>query len=155
MARRTEVQYVNFYTAGSAAYKYEPVNVPKKKSQLPKMRRAKKIRVFIDPVAVAGVCMALVLLVMMITGLGQWSAAKQQEAQLQSYVDRLEEEHAKLEAEYLSGYDRQEIYEIATAMGMIPAEQAQKVTVSVPAPVVEQKLSAWDNFCMFLTGLFA
>lgn len=155
MARRTEVQYVQFYTAGSAAYKFEPAAAPKKKAQLPKQRRAKKIRVFVDPMALIGACVAIVMLVMMFTGLSQWNEAKRQEAQLQAYVAQLQEENAQLRSEYLAGYDPQEIYEIATAMGMIPAEQANRIQVSVSAPVVEEEPSAWENFRMFLTGLFA
>lgn len=155
MARRTEVQYVQFYTAGSAAYKFEPVSVPKKKASLPKRRRVKKIRVFVDPIAVVGVCMALVMLVMMFVGLGQWNRARQQQVQMEAYVQQLQAENSRLQEQYLAGYDPQEIYEIATAMGMIPAEQAQRVQVTVSAPVEEEKPSAWDNFCMFLTGLFA
>lgn len=156
MARRTQVQYVQFYTAGSAAYKFEPAPMPKKKAALPKRRRAKKIRIFVDPIAIAGVCMALVMLVMMFAGLGRWSEARQQEAQLQAYVAQLEAENAQLQAEYKASYDPQEIYEIATAMGMIPAEQAQRVQVTVAAPAMEEEEpTAWENFYMFLTGLFA
>lgn len=155
MARRTEVQYVQFYTAGSAAYKFEPTRVPKKKATLPKQRRAKKIRIFVDPVAIVGACLAIVMLVMMIAGLGQWNEARQQEAQLEAYVQQLQAQNVQLRSEYLEGYDPQEIYEIATAMGMIPAEQAQRVQVSVSAPVAEEQPTAWENLCAFLTGLFA
>lgn len=155
MARRTEVQYVQFYTAGSAAYKFEPISQPKKKAALPKQRRMKKIRIYVDPVAIAGVCLALVMLVMMFAGLDQWQQARQQEAQLQAYVTQLQTENTQLQEKYHAGYDPQEIYEIATAMGMIPAQQAQRVQVTVSAPVVEEEPTAWDNFCMFLTGLFA
>lgn len=156
MARKTVVQYVSFYTAGSAAYKIEPVAVPKKKASLPKQRRAKKIRIFVDPVAVAGVCMAVVMLVMMLVGLGQWQTARRQEAQLAAYVAALEEQNADLQAQFEAGYDPQEIYDVATQMGMIPADQAQRVQVTVSAPAeVEEEPSAWENFCTFLTGLFA
>ena len=156
MARRTEVQYVSFYTAGSAAYKIEPVAVPKKKAALPKQRRAKKIRIYVDPVAVVGICVATVMLVMMLVGLGQWQNALRQEARLEAYVARLEEQNTNLQAEFEAGYDPQEIYDVATGMGMIPADQAQRVQVSVSVPAaVEEEPSAWENFCTFLIGLFA
>lgn len=155
MARRTEVQYVNFYTAGSAAYKLEPVTQPKKKASLPKPRRAKRIRVYVDPMAVLGVCVAMVLLVMMFVSLAHWNAAQGQEAQLQAYVTQLQAENAQLREEYLAAYDPQEVYEIATAMGMIPAEQAQRVRITVTEPAQQEEPTAWENFCMLLTGLFA
>ena len=156
MARRNEVQYVSFYTAGSAAMKIEPVSEPKKKANLPKQRRAKKIRIFVDPMALIGGCVAMVMLVMMLVGLGQLQAARQQEAQLQAYVERLEAENTKLDAKFQAGYDAQEIYDVAIGMGMIPAEQANRVQVSVNIPAeVEEEHSAWENFYTFLLGLFA
>lgn len=155
MARINEVQYVNFYTAGSAAYKFEPAPVPKKQATLPKPRRRKKIRIFVDPAAVLGVCAVLVLLVMMIAGLAQLGQVREQEAQMAAYVQSLQQENAQLQAQYEAGYDPEEIREIATAMGMVPAEQAPRIQVQVAAPIVEEEPTAWENFCMFLAGLFA
>lgn len=156
MARRNEVQYVSFYTAGSAAMKIEPVYEPKKKANLPKQRRAKKIRIFVDPMALIGGCVAVVMLAMMLSGLGQLYAARQQEAQLQAYVERLEAENTKLDQQYQAGFDPQEIYDVAIGMGMIPADQADRVQVSVNIPAeVEEEHSAWENFYTFLLGLFA
>ena len=156
MARKNEVQYVNFYTVGSAAYKYDPAPLPKKQeAKLPKPRRQKKIRVYVDPVAVLGVCVALVLLVMMISGVHSLSAARQQEAQMAAYVERLQAENAQLQETYERGYDLDEIYEIATAMGMVQAEQTQHIRVQVSVPEAETEPTAWENFWMFLTGLFA
>ena len=156
MARRNEVQYVSFYTAGSAALKFEPVTVPKKKASLPKQRRAKKIRIFVDPMALIGGCVAAVMLVMMLVGLGQLQAARQQEAQLQAYVQHLEAENTKLDAQFQAGYDPQEVYDVAIGMGMIPADQAEHIQVSVEIPAeAEEEPSAWENFYTFLLGLFA
>ena len=69
MARINEVRYVNFYTVGSAAYKVEPTQAQQtKKAQLPKPRKARKIRVYVDPMAVLGMTVAFVMLIMMISG---------------------------------------------------------------------------------------
>lgn len=156
MARRNEVQYVSFYTAGSAAMKIEPVSEPKKKANLPKQRRAKKIRIFVDPMALIGGCVAVVMLVMMLSGLGQLYAARQQEAQLQDYITRLAEQNIMLDAQFQAGYDANEIYDVAIGMGMIPADQAERVQVSVQIPAeVEEEHSAWENIYTFLVGLFA
>jgi hypothetical protein len=156
MARINQVQYVNFYTAGSAAFKYEPTPLHKKKqATLPKMRRKKRILIHVDPVAILGVCMAVVLLIMMASGFAQLGEARRQEAQMAAYVTQLQQENVQLRTEYEAGYDLDEIRQLATAMGMVPAEQAERVQVHVNVPVEEEEPTAWENFCMFLTGLFA
>lgn len=155
MARQPQVQYINYYTAGSAAYRYEEPIRRKAEVQLPKPRRKKRIIIKVDPVAVFGLCMAVVMLVMMICGVRDLVIARQQQDQMASYVQRLQDENTRLQAEYEQGYDLDEIYEIATAMGMIPVEQAQHIQVSVAAVEEEKEPSGWENFCMFLTGLFA
>lgn len=155
MARQPQVQYINFYTAGSAAYRYEEPVRRKAEVTLPKPRRRKRIILKVDPVAVLGLCVAVVLLVMMICGACSLVSARQQQMQMASYVQTLQNENAKLQEEYEQGYDLEEIYEIATAMGMIPAEQAQHIRISVTEVEAEEELSGWENFCMFLTGLFA
>ena len=155
MARKLDVEYVNFYMAGSSALAFDPVPAPKKKAALPKPRRRKKIRVFVDPVTLIGGVLAVVMLIMVICGCVQMNEVKQQQAQMQAYVDKLQTENAGLQAEYEAGYDLDEIYQIATAMGMIPADQAQQLQVQVMVPEAEAQLSGWESFCMFLSGLFA
>lgn len=156
MARVNKVQYVNFYTAGSAAFKYEPTPLPKKKqATLPKLRRKKRIVIHVDPVAAIGVCVAVVLLVMMFSSLAKFAAVQKQEAQMAAYVEQLQAENAALEQKYRSSYDLEEICQIAQGMGMVPVEQAERVQIQVSAPAVEEEPTAWENFCTFLTGLFA
>lgn len=156
MARQWEVQYVNFYTAGSAAVKYNPAPITRKQEAvLPKPRRKKKIRVYVDPVVVLGAFMAVVMLCMMVSGLTRLTAARSEQAQMQAYVQQLQEENAQLQAAYDAGYDADEVYEIATAMGMVPAQQAEHIQLQVSVPEMEADMSAWENFCAFLTGLFA
>jgi hypothetical protein len=70
-------------------------------------------------------------------------------------VTQLQQENVQLRTEYEAGYDLDEIRQLATAMGMVPAEQAERVQVHVNVPVEEEEPTAWENFCMFLTGLFA
>lgn len=155
MARQNQVRYVNFYTAGSAAYKFEPESPQKKKVKLPKPRRQQKLLIYVDPVAVLGIVMAVVMLVMMLVGVVQFCSLQQKNQAMQTYISTLQAENARLQAEYEAGYDLEEIYEIATARGMIPAEQAQRVSIQVSVPQEVEELSAWENFCMFLAGLFA
>lgn len=156
MARINEVRYVNFYTVGSAAYKVEPTQAQQtKKAQLPKPRKARKIRVYVDPMAVLGMTVAFVMLIMMISGMVQLHGVRQQEQRMEAYVQQLQQENAKLEEQYHAGYDPEEIYEMATAMGMIPADQAQHIQVQVTLQEPEAEPTGWENFCKFLAGLFA
>jgi len=155
MARINPVQYVSFYTAGSAAYQLDPAPVHKKKAQLPKLRRRKRIVVRLDPVAALGVVVCMVMLVMMISGLVQLGEIRAREAKMEAYVQTLQEKNAQLEQTYREGYDLEEIREIALAMGMVPGSQAEHIQVSVNEPITVQEPTPWENFCMFLTGLFA
>ncbi len=157
MARKAEVRYINFYSVGSCAYKVDAMPIPQKKQTmpLPKQRKRKKILIRVDPVAVAGVFLAAVMLIMMVVGLFQLGAAKQQAAQMQSYVLQLKEENRALDAQYRAGYDVEEVRAIATQMGMIPIEQAQHVQITVPVTEPVEEPTIWDNVYTFLVGLFA
>lgn len=156
MARQNPVQYINFYTPGSEAYKYDFEPVRKKTEvKLPKPRRQKKIIVKVDPVALLGICVAAVMLITLLCGVVRLAAVRQQQAQMADYVQRLEEKNEQLQMTYEAGYDLDEIYEIATAMGMIPADQAQQIRVQAALPVGDEEPTAWENFCLFLAGLFA
>ncbi len=155
MARENPIQYVNFYTAGSAAYKFEPTPLPKKKATLPRMRRKKRILVHVDPMVVMGMAVAVVLLVMMVGSIVTLTGIRAQEAEMAAYVEKLQQENVQLQAEYKAGYDLDEIREIAEAMGMVSAGEAERVTVSVTAPAVREEVTLWEKIGTFLAGLFA
>lgn len=156
MARKTEVRYVNFYTAGSEALKFDPKPAEKKQEvKLPKPRRQKKIVLQIDPVATIGICVAVVLLIVMVVSLFRLVAAQQEAEQLETYVASLQERNAQLRDTYESGYDLEEIRQIAIARGMIPVEQAQTVQIQVTVPEAAEEPTAWESFWTFLAGLFA
>lgn len=156
MARKTQVQYINFYNAGSEAYKYDFEPYRKKAEvTLPKPRRNKKIVVKVDPVAVLGICMAVVMLVMMISGVVRLCGVRQQQAEMAQYVQRLQEENTQLQQTYENGYDLDEIREIALAMGMVPKDQVQRIQIPVSVQEMEEEPTGWENFCSFLAGLFA
>ncbi len=155
MARKAEIRYVNFYTAGSAAYQFEPEPLPKKKVTLPKPRRQKKILVHLDPVVAGGILVAAILVIMMIVGLVQLVEVQKQASDMSNYVSILQAENEELDKVYRAGFDPEEIRQIATEMGMIPIEDAQTVHISVPAAETVEEPSLWENICVFLAGLFA
>ena len=154
MARHPNVQYIRFYTDGSTARKVEPV-APLKTIRLPKVRKVKRITLHIDPIAVAGIVMAAVMLVLMVVGVAQLKHARQEMQVMASYVDTLTQENDQLRTTLSQGYDLEEIQRTATALGLVPKDQVKHVTIQVPQPQIEQEPGAWEQLYTFLTGLFA
>lgn len=154
MARHPNVQYIRFYTDGSAARKVEPV-APLKTIKLPKIKKSKRITVHIDPIAVAGIVMAAVMLVLMMAGVTQLRGAREQMQVMASYVDTLTQENEQLQQTLSQGYNLDEIQRTALALGLVPKEQVRHVSIQVPQPQVEEEPGAWEQLYTFLVGLFA
>jgi hypothetical protein len=156
MARKAEVRYINFYSVGSSAYKLDAMPTPKKQAApMPKRRKSSKILLKVDPIACAGVFLAFIMLIMMVVGLFQLGSARNQAAEMQSYVSRLEAENRVLNDQYQSSIDPDEIRQIATQMGMVPVAQAQCIEITVPVTEPVQEPTAWETVYTFLVGLFA
>lgn len=158
MARQPDIQYVQFYTAGSAARKLEPVKRPAKNgAKLPKMRpRVDKRKVIrIDPVSVCAVCVAAVMLVAMAIGMLQYGEISQQADNMEQYAAQLSAENAQLRGTYRSGYDLKDVEQKALDMGLVPESQLQHVTVKVEVPAAEPELTGWQEFWRDVAELFA
>ena len=136
MARKAAIQYVSFYSAGSAARQIE-LKPATKQVKLPAPRRAKRKVVYVDPVAITGIVVAVVMLIVMLVGLIQFGAAHSRQVELENYVISLQQRNETLEETYYNGFDLEEIRSIAIARGMIPAEQAQ--VLRVPAQQSEHQ----------------
>lgn len=157
MARPNEIQYVRFYSYGSAAQQVQ-TPVPEKKVRLPKPVKEQKAPAVIqlDALALTGLVVTAVMLVCMLVGLIQVNYANARLQQAQSVVAQLEAERDRLKTEYDHGYDLAEIRVSAEAMGLVPEDQVRHVTVQVPEAVVEQPpLSRWEQWLQALKGLFA
>ena len=139
MARKSDIQYVQFYTDGSAARQFElKPQQPKKKLQQPRPRRRKKIVLYVDFIAVAGMLVAGVLLLMMLTGMSGLTKINEEVSRLEAYVAELESENLELHKTYREGYDLDQIREQALEMGMIPAARATHVTIELEDTVEDQ-----------------
>ncbi len=154
MARHPDVQYIRFYTDGSAAKKMAPV-APLHTIRLPKIKLRKKIVLHIDPVAICGIIMAAVMLVLMTVGAVQLQNARKELETMNSYVDVLQQENATLQTTLSGGYNVAEIERTALALGLVPKEQVKHITIEVPAVEQEETPNSWEQFYTFLTGLFA
>ena len=160
MALQPDIQYVPIcYVDGSTARKLEqPVyKAPTvTKAPQPRRRKAKRIVVVVDPVAIFGMLIAVVMLCCMISGFVEYSVLRQQNRQMNEYVTALELEKAQLEQTYREGYDLDEIRDFAQSNGMVPADQAPQIQIEVQLPQQEQaQLTFWDTITTFLAGLFA
>ena len=139
MARGNEIRYIQFYTDGSAARQFEPKpQQPKKKLQQPRPRRRKKIVLYVDFIAVAGMLVAGVMLLMMLVGMSGLTRINEEVSRLEAYVAELENENLELHKTYREGYDLDQIREQALEMGMIPAARATNVTIELEDTVEDQ-----------------
>ena len=160
MARKADVQYVHHYYTDGTAVKKTVVKTERKKKPLPLFEPLmqepdSQIVVKLDPVSLSAIAVCAVLVVMMVVSLVQYSAAYQRNVDLQEYVYMLEGDHARLEQEYRSGFDLTEVEAQALALGMIPADQAQTLSISGHVPAPQQDQTFWQRVGMFLGELFA
>ena len=154
MAQHPDVQYIRFYTDGSAAKKVAPI-VPLHTIRLPKIKKHKKLVLRIDPVAICGIIMAAVMLVLMTVGAVQLHNVRKDLETMSGYVETLRQENASLQTTLSEGYNVAEIERTALALGLVPREQVKHVTIELPAEEIESEPNSWDQFYTFLTGLFA
>lgn len=154
MAQRIDVQYIQFYTHGNAAPRIAPA-APIETMKLPKAKKRKVQRVYVDPVATLGIIVAVCMLIMMAAGVSRLQKEQQETDALERYVELLQQENEKLEAKYMSQRDLQEVEKTALALGMIPKEQAQQISIQVELPEPPEQVSLWNRIGTFLSGLFA
>ena len=154
MARQVDIQYIRFYTDGSAARQIA-VNPPRRKSKLPKVRRQKKKVVYVDPLAMAGIVVSLVMLILMTVGTVQLLVAHDQQETMEQYVQQLQEQNVSLSATYEASYELETVEKAALALGMIPTEQAQSMTIVLPLPEIVEEVTLWNRVTAFFEGMFA
>ena len=158
MAKQPDIQYVPFcYVDGSAARKVQ--HQPQKQASAapaPKRRRAKRKVIAVDPVAICGTVLAVVMLVMLLAGFAKYTACQERNRQMQDYLNALQLENAQLQQSYDSNIDLDYVGQVADALGMVPAEDAGHIHIQVQPPVEETaQLTLWESITTFLAGLFA
>ena len=157
MAQKPEIQYVGqFYVHGSEAKKLAQKTEQKKaKTELPLHRFERIRKVHVDVLAISSILIAAVLMITMVAGTLSLQSAWQELHIAQEYVYELESANATLAAQYRSGYDLDEVRSAALALGMIPVEEAQVVSLRVTVPEVQPEPTLLDDIVWFLEGLFA
>ena len=135
MTRYPSVQYVHFYTDGSAARKLEPV-IPFKRNtvRVPAQKKSKRKVIYLDPVAIFSMAVAVCLLVMMVVGVGQFYQVREENDNMAAYVHYLQQENQELTEQYVQSYNLNEIKKTAKALGMVPVEEIGSVAIDVSVP---------------------
>ena len=160
MALQPDIQYVPFYYVdGSTARKVKRQETASKVSApvpAPQRRRSKRKTVAVDPVAICGLLVVMVLLVSMVVGFVEYRAVQNRNAQMSQYISELEQKNSQLQQQYDNGYDLEDIRDIAGILGMVPAEDAEQIVIEVePAPQEQTQMGFWESITTFLAGLFA
>ena len=155
MARKPEVQYIRYYTDGSAARQPEWKPFKRSKTTLPEVKKQKTQVFYVQPLAAAGILLSAVLLVMMAVGCVQLHQARLELYAMEDYVAELTWDNGIRRNDYEASYDLETIRLKAEAMGMIPAEEAKHMTVQLPAVQVQEPDTVWDRLGDYFRGLFA
>lgn len=157
MIHKPEIQYIGqFYVYGSEARQLEHKKQQRKpKTKLPLARVRKVEKISVDPVALGGIVVAVVLLVVMAVGALQLRSDWIEYNQMSSYVSQLKEENAQLTRTYRAGYDLEEVRKRATALGLVSESEAQTMIIAVTVPTAQPEPTFWEEVTGFLKGLFA
>ena len=147
MNQKPKIQYIGqFYVYGSEARALELEEKRKQaKTRLPLAKLESIEKIYIDPVALVGIAVAVVMLVVMILGAVQlhddWNAYQQ----MDDYVTSLRAQNAELTLNYRSMYDLADIEMKALAMGLVPREQVESCAVTVTMPEIQETVLTWDQ----------
>ena len=155
MVQKPKIQYVGqFYVHGSEARKLEVQEQKTFRQYLPKRLQTIQ-KVYVDPVAILGIAVAVVMLVTMAIGAWQLHQDWQEYDRMAEYVSSLKKTNAELHLEYESMYDLADVKAKALALGMVPKSELKHATVIVTMPEPEPVPSKVDELRGFLEGLFA
>ena len=157
MVRKPDIQYVTqFYSYGSEAKVLElKPEKKKKKFTLPSVVPQHKVLIYVDPVAWAGIAVAVVMVILMAVSVNSYLKTCAEYEVMTDYVIGLQNTNVEKQQEYVKLYDLEDIREKALALGMIPMEDAEVVTFRPVYPEPEVEVHWWENVSWFLKGLFA
>ena len=157
MNQKPKIQYVGqFYVHGSEARQLQLQEQKRQaKTKLPLARIQKIEKIYVDPVALAGIVVAVVMLVTMVLGAVQIKRDWDRYEQVSAYVSELKKENARLNHAYRLSYDLEDIKSKALAMGLVPKSELETVAITVTVPEREPVLTRSDEIRLFLEGLFA
>ena len=152
MDQKPVIQYVGqFYVYGSE------VQARKKKEHKPLLPKAPRTGVqhcvYVDPVAVCGIAVAVLMLVVLAVGAFQLRAAMQQYNAQSEQLSAIKRENARLKHLYRTSLDLEAVQAQAEKLGMVPAEELEHRELVVTVGQTPEEPTAWENFLWFVKGL--
>jgi len=154
MARHPDIQYIQYCTNGSLALQPEPRKTAAPKPVRKPARRKRK-NIYVDPLAICGITLAVIMLVLMLVGMGQLRTAEARTEQLRGQLTELRAENQRLQADFEEKVDLDKIRWQAEALGLVPVDQVEHITVKAPVFEEQTEPEGWEKFYSFLAGLFA
>ena len=157
MVQKPDIQYVTqFYSYGSEARVPELKPVQKqKKAELPKAKPVQKICIPVDPVALTGIVLAIVMTIAMAVSVNAYLKTCEEYRTMTKRVIDLQNTNVQYQQDYEKLYDMEDIQEKALALGMVPMEDAEVIALEPVIPETEHEPAWWENISWFLKGLFA
>ena len=157
MVRKPDIEYVNkYYSYGSEAKVIEFKTTEKKaKTQLPKPLQEKKLNILVDPVALFGLTVAVLMLIVMVFGLVDYRNTCLEHQAMEGYLSQLQDDNILLKHTYRNSYDLDVVRETALALGMVPADQVKTTVIYSQVPEAVAENTWWDDFVWGLSQLFA
>lgn len=151
MIQKPKIQYIGqFYVHGSEARALELEEQRKKaKTKLPLARLEKIEQIYVDPVALAGIVVAVVMLVVMVLGAVRLHQDWMAYERMADKVAALQEDNVKLTRTYRAGYDLEDIEMKALAMGLVPQSEIEPVVITVTLPETEPELTLDQKIVRF------
>lgn len=154
MDQKPVIQYVGqFYVYGSEV-KVKKRNEPKR-PLLPSVKTTRERKVYIDPVAVGGIALAVCILVALVVGGIRLSACMTGYNAAEETLSELKRENARLEHAYRTSLNLETVKKRAEELGMIPQAEAAQASIRVTVPEHKGEPGAWENFVWFISGLLA
>ena len=96
MAQRDKIEYVRYYTSGTAARKLEPEQ-PRRARRPAPVPKEKRIPIAFDPVAVFGILLALVMVLCVTVGFTQHNQMNEDIARMVQQISSLKSHNYPLQ----------------------------------------------------------
>ena len=156
MVQKPKIQYIGqFYVHGSEAKKLELQQQRTARFRQPIEKLQKIERIYVDPVALVGIAVAVVMLVTRVLGALQIRNDWMEYNEVASYVSWLKAEKAEKQIAYRKAYDLEDITTKAHALGLVPKSEVKTATVTVVLPEPEPEVSRIEEIKSFLEDMFA
>jgi len=116
-------------------------------------------KVYVDPVALFGLVVAVFMAVTMVLGALNIRNAWGEYESMRDHLTWLKSENCRLSVEYARGYDLEAIESAAITLGLVPKDSVTTIPVRVTVPEPVEEPTAWEEFTdyveWFIDGLFA